>query len=254
MKSGVYQILNIVTNEKYAGRSKDIERRLRNHKADLRAEKHHNRLLQSAWKTYGEENFVFSIIERCSQEETVQKEQQLIDSGEYAYNISKSALWPHDIVKYTDSLGNIRYRTKTLSEETKQKISAALKKRIKTPAELEQVRMLSVARIGKKVSEAERARLKQIAPRGPAHANFGKQASPERKAAIVRANGTSVHCRCGITGGIITFPSVTQAAKTLRMATDKIYLTCKRSESDSAASEYRGYYMRFIKRREWGAV
>lgn len=249
IKSGIYQILNLVTNDKYIGRSGNIPHRFRIHKSELSKDKHGNYLLQEAWRTYGEDNFTFSIIEECSPEEAVGREQVHTDSGIYTHNISKSALRPHDLIRYMDADGNVKYKSKRMSDETKKKISDAHKKRVKTPEEIAQVRSLFQARIGRAVSPEERVRLKAIAPRGPAHPNFGKPASPERKVAIARANGTSVHCICGITGKITTFASVTQAARELHFSTEKIYATCMFNEKNHCHKEYKGYYLCFIKKR-----
>lgn len=247
--TGIYQILNTITKDKYVGRSINIHRRFRMHRCELNKAKHENYLLQKSWNEYGEDKFTFTILDLCNIDELVEREQQYLNSGEFTLNISKSATWPNDIVKYTDAAGNVKYRTRRISDETKRKISEAHKKRIKTPEELEQVRSLSRARIGRRVSDAERARLKAIAPRGPEHPNFGKQASAERKYAIAKANGTSIRCVCGISGKVYTFNSVTQAAKTMRMATDKIYKVCRNSEAGQNRSEYRGFYMYFLKKR-----
>lgn len=66
-KCGIYCIENLINEKKYIGLSKDIERRINDHKNYLRKNKHINDHLQSAWNTYGESNFNFRIIELCDE-------------------------------------------------------------------------------------------------------------------------------------------------------------------------------------------
>lgn len=63
MQSGIYSIKNIENEKIYIGKSKDINRRWKQHRADLRHRNHDNKTLQRDWLDYGETNFVFSILE-----------------------------------------------------------------------------------------------------------------------------------------------------------------------------------------------
>lgn len=56
---GIYYIKNLVNGKKYIGSSKNLTKRLRDHKSALRVGRHHNIHLQRAWNKYGEENFKF---------------------------------------------------------------------------------------------------------------------------------------------------------------------------------------------------
>ena len=72
--SGIYRLYNTITGDCYIGQSKDIAKRIQEHKNLLRSNKHTYRdgqpsLLQKAWNKYGEESFRFEIIEKCSIEE-----------------------------------------------------------------------------------------------------------------------------------------------------------------------------------------
>lgn len=60
---GIYMILNIINNKMYIGSSKNVKRRLQEHKRELRKGIHINKHLQNAWNKYGEENFLFKEIE-----------------------------------------------------------------------------------------------------------------------------------------------------------------------------------------------
>lgn len=97
--SGIYKITNIKNNKVYIGSSKDIYGRWLQHKNDLNQNKHHNRYLQFSWNKYGEENFIFKIIELCNDEDLFVNEQKWYDyynsgNNKYGYNLSKIARCP----------------------------------------------------------------------------------------------------------------------------------------------------------------
>jgi group I intron endonuclease len=76
---GIYKIRNIINDKFYIGSAKDIKRRWRRHKCGLRGNKHENLVLQRAWNKYGEENFVFEIVEICEMKELLELEQKYLD-------------------------------------------------------------------------------------------------------------------------------------------------------------------------------
>lgn len=65
MYSGIYKIENTINSKVYVGSSNNIKVRWRKHKALLRHNKHPNQHLQNAWNKYGEDMFIFSVIELC---------------------------------------------------------------------------------------------------------------------------------------------------------------------------------------------
>lgn len=78
MTCGIYRITNKITGCEYIGASSNIEKRWAKHKSELRGNYHHNPPLQRSWDKYGENNFEFNILEKCSKEELLLREQYYV--------------------------------------------------------------------------------------------------------------------------------------------------------------------------------
>jgi group I intron endonuclease len=65
---GIYQIRNIKNNKVYIGSSIDIEKRWRSHRSNLDRNEHHSQKLQGDWNKYGDEYFIFEILEEIKEE------------------------------------------------------------------------------------------------------------------------------------------------------------------------------------------
>ncbi len=115
--SGVYAIKNKLTDDLYIGSSDDIKRRWVQHRRELKAGRHYNKILQSAWDKYGEENMLFEIIEACDKSELLKREQEYIDDCQPRYNIMDIAYCPPS------------RKGTSPSKETREKISRALRGR-----------------------------------------------------------------------------------------------------------------------------
>lgn len=93
---GVYKIINIANNKFYIGSSNNIYKRWNEHKNDFNKGSHHSIYLQRAWDKYGEKNFKFKIIEKCTADNQFKREQYFIDylkpyDKEIGYNICQNA-------------------------------------------------------------------------------------------------------------------------------------------------------------------
>ena len=77
--SGIYYIENITTRKKYIGQSIDIYHRWNKHISELNNGCHHNDYLQKAWDKYGQDDFVFEVLEYCNQEQLDEREQYYIN-------------------------------------------------------------------------------------------------------------------------------------------------------------------------------
>lgn len=64
INSGIYMILNIITNKCYVGSTKFFKTRRYQHFNELRKNKHYNEYLQRSWNKHREENFKFIVLER----------------------------------------------------------------------------------------------------------------------------------------------------------------------------------------------
>lgn len=93
---GVYEWLNKATNKSYIGSSLNLTQRKGKHLCLLRANKHTNKHLQSAFNKYGEHSFEFRIVQETTKTELREVEQFWIDfynatNDSVGYNILKVA-------------------------------------------------------------------------------------------------------------------------------------------------------------------
>lgn len=162
MTCGIYMIQNKVNNKIYIGQSVDIESRWGNHKKELKSNRHHNSHLQNSWNINGEDNFEFTIICECDENQLSTFEQYYIFE-----------LMSYDrIVGYNNEYGGKSGRPtkearkkmsesskgKTPSEETRKKLSEAGKGRIFSE---ETRKKISEAEKGKTVSEESRKKMSE---------------------------------------------------------------------------------------------
>lgn len=73
MSMGIYKITNKINGKVYIGQSVNIQKRWIKHKSNLRLNKS-NTILYYAFKKYGIENFLFEIIEECTQQDLNERE------------------------------------------------------------------------------------------------------------------------------------------------------------------------------------
>ena len=85
---GIYKITNLINNKSYIGQSVNIEKRWNNEKrcAFIESDKSYNYPLSIAFRKYGVDNFLFEVIEECSQEELNEKEMFWISKFDTFYN------------------------------------------------------------------------------------------------------------------------------------------------------------------------
>ena len=81
IKGGIYKITNKINHKFYIGSAINIKNRWNLHISALRGNRHCNTHLQRAWNEYGEDNFLFEIIEIVeNKEDLIKREQFYLDS------------------------------------------------------------------------------------------------------------------------------------------------------------------------------
>ncbi len=124
-KTGVYLITNKVDGRVYVGSAshRGIRARWSNHLSDLRKGCHTNKHLQGAWNRDGEVCFAFGVLEFCSPEDCLVREQWWIDRLDAA-----NPNWGYNFCKVAgSSLGT------THTEETRELLSRLGKERLSSP-------------------------------------------------------------------------------------------------------------------------
>lgn len=99
---GVYIILNLLTHKFYVGSSIRCRLRIDRHIRALSKNQHENVYLQNAWNKYGQDAFMFVVIEECKAEDRFIREQYWIDRFETS-NSEKGFNLAHSVKTITPS-------------------------------------------------------------------------------------------------------------------------------------------------------
>jgi group I intron endonuclease len=185
----IYRITNMANGKYYIGSADSFARREWQHKYDLKRGVHKNPRLQAAWNKYGEEMFVFEVLEEIPEGGN----QLQVEDGYLkkcvgqpdCYNINPSAELSRLGIVLTQEVkenisagrkgkhaGEDHYRYgKTVSEEVRQKIGMAQKGKPKSA--------------GRKVSEEGRAKIRANIEAGRSHMHWlGRKHTEEAKAKL----------------------------------------------------------------------
>ena len=111
---GIYRIENLVNHKSYIGQSVNIYDRWVLHKWKLNNGKHKNHHLLRSWIKYGSNNFEFTIIEQCNEDELNEREIYWINY----YNSYSNG--------YNQTKGGDGCSGKIWSDEEREKISRAI--------------------------------------------------------------------------------------------------------------------------------
>ena len=173
--SGIYRITCTVNKKFYIGSSVNLLQRWGEHRKMLRSNNHGNIHLQRAWNKYGEETFIFEVIELVLTSFLLEREQFWIDK-------TQAVKKGFNIAKVAGSVLGI-----TRSPETRKKISEAKKGkpspnrgRKHTPearAKMSEGQRRNPVNLGRKFSPEHRAKM-SAASRGN-KSNLGRKRSPE---------------------------------------------------------------------------
>lgn len=116
----IYKIINVLNGKFYVGSTKNMYQRTYNHRRRLRKKTHHCKHLQAAWDLYGEDAFVFVVVETVDSIADLQRAEdvwlQEHFGKDYCYNASP----------YSDTPMRGGTHTEETREKISQKIQAAL--------------------------------------------------------------------------------------------------------------------------------
>ena len=87
---GIYKITNTITGDFYIGSSKDVKRRLAEHKKPSTWKRFPNNQLYQDMQKYGKDKFEFQVIEEVEEGSLKEKEQYFIETLNPAYNNNRA--------------------------------------------------------------------------------------------------------------------------------------------------------------------
>ena len=98
--SGDYRITNRITGDFYIGSSKNVKRRLAEHKCPSRWKQYKNNPMYLDMQKYGTDKFEFEILEEVEEDKLKEKEQEFIEALNPTYNSNRANGW--DIERYKE--------------------------------------------------------------------------------------------------------------------------------------------------------
>jgi len=192
--SGIYLIQNRIDSKVYVGSALNIKWRRYTHIRALRKKIHHSIKLQRAWNKYGEDSFLFSVLEEVKDKGSlIQREQEWIDKlkayGPNGYNMVPFAGTNLGMVCSDETKRKIGEKAKgrLVSEKTRQKMSAAAPS-TRPPLSEEHKRKISLKLTGMHPSEVTRLKMKM--------ARLGRKLSNEtlaKMSASMKGKNTGKH-------------------------------------------------------------
>jgi hypothetical protein len=116
--TGIYLIHNTISNKSYIGSALNIYKRIFgksswSHLKSLSKGRHHNPHLQSAYNKYGVSAFTFDVLEVCSKDKLIEREQFFLDTLLFAQNAEQFANKAYNICPTAGSQLGSRASTTT---------------------------------------------------------------------------------------------------------------------------------------------
>ncbi len=180
---GIYIIENTVNGKKYVGQAVNIDIRWKRHQCELKGGYHYNSHLQASWNKYGEESFIFQVLEYCSVDELNVREDFFItfyDSFKSGYNQTKGGEGMRGFAHTEETrrkisekaMGNTRFLGRIHTDETLQRMSEVQKNR--PPISEETRQRMSEAKSGRKHTDVARQRMSE-GQKGRKHSDATRQ-------------------------------------------------------------------------------
>lgn len=181
----IYKIINVINNKFYIGSAVRFQRRKMEHLRKLRKQEHSNKHLQASWNKYGEQAFVFVVIEEIASDKDLLAAENVWlrehVGKHYCYNIARDASAPG-----TGTFGDknpMWGKTFSHTEEAKAKIGASSKER---KYDEDTIRRRTAHLWGKHKTPETRAKISKTLT-GEGNPNFGKHKSASFKEKVSRA-------------------------------------------------------------------
>lgn len=193
IKSGIYEIVNLVNGKRYVGSAVNLDKRWKMHRWLLGNDRHVNRHLQRSWRRHGDVTFHFRIIERCDKTILIEREQFYLDVLRPEFNICPTAgsrlgaLYKPHSVETRAKIGKASRKAWAHQDSRKRMSNAQRGKKHSAETRLK----MSVAKLGKKKSAETIARIRAAAiadgRRPPGCDRSGSQHSEETRAKMSAA-------------------------------------------------------------------
>lgn len=237
IKIGIYKIVSKNSGEFYIGSSQNLRKRELDHLSLLRNKKHPNRYLQSVWNKY--QDLFFIVVEECSVEFLIEREQYYIDTLLPKYNLRPIAEsnrgWNmSEESKLKISRAN---KGKTISKEHREAISNKNKVNLKgRKLSDEHIESIRKSRVGITLSNEtkNKIRLKALG-RGT-----GKILSEETKLKIGLASSKEVYQYSLDNNFIRKFESCSEVERILNINKSSVASCCRFKRK--SAGGYKWYY------------
>ena len=111
----IYYILNLTNDKFYVGSTKNLYKRITGYLWKLRRNEHANTILQNSFNKYGENNFIFGILEEVERQqyiELIEREQYYLDSFKPTLNVMTKAGVPKEFNHTQESKNLMRLNRK----------------------------------------------------------------------------------------------------------------------------------------------
>lgn len=204
----IYQIKNLVNNKIYIGstQKENSYARKSEHFCKLKSNTHNNKHLQSSFNKYGEENFLYEILEELplstSYDYIMQKELFYINNFAADYNIAKETkggkLGRNITEEQKQHLSKLFYGRK-VSEETKDKIKLARAKQIITEEHKQKISLATKGiskKKGRKQSDEQKTNTsKRVLEFNKLGIGFHSKESKEKRTNAIRLKFNTVEMK-----------------------------------------------------------
>jgi len=205
----IYKIINAINNNFYVGSAVNYEKRKARHIWRLRRGDHANKHLQAAWVKYGEQAFVFAVVEEVSEDRDLLAAENVWLKAhvgkDYCYNLATDATAPTR--GWTGEKNPMWGRTFNHSDDAKARIGEASKARVQTGEEKAKRR---ATMRGKPQPATVRAKISATLS-GEGNFWYGKK-RPDHGAKVSKAVEV-----CDASGSVTIYPSILAVREALSL-------------------------------------